>query len=353
MMPTARAPEEQRSGGFFSKLMKKLEGCDIELQFKGKEQSDMIMVEDRHEYTRQKMHLFLGDEDVEGQIDLRPSGKLSHQGILIEFYGVITIIYDGKEEQHEFCRQEKKFQAEGGALSGPTPLAFKFNTTKEHDSYRGMTAKVQYFVRLTIKRSMKNITSRDEIWVSRVEEEYQGLPDRCLDPPYHRETDFSKGVGMEVGVDDKLHIEFKYDKKVFHIQERVVGQVGFKVARLDLHWGEVSLVRKEFLPTGNGSQPTFEQETLQKFEIMDGLPVPGEVVPIRLYLNSVPRITPSYLSVANKFSVKYFVNLVLVTGDGKRFFKQQEITLYRRRGQEAPVGMSIDPEKAVTKRTKQ
>ena len=94
-------------------------------------------------------------------------------------------------------------------------------------------------------------------------------------------------------------------------------QVGFKVAKLDLHWGEVSLVRKEYI--GMGANQFFEAEVLQKFEIMDGLPVPGEVVPIRLFLNSVPRITPSYPNVHKKFMVRYYVNLVLVTGDLKRY----------------------------------
>eukprot|EP00754_Rhynchopus_humris_P032547 Rhum_TRINITY_DN15413_c13_g1::Rhum_TRINITY_DN15413_c13_g1_i1::g.159592::m.159592/K18466/VPS26; vacuolar protein sorting-associated protein 26 len=346
MLSSNKAPEEKKGGGLFSKFMKKVEGCDIELVMKGKEAKDMVQVDDRREATREKMHLYTGDEVVEGVLNVTPRGKVAHQGILIEFIGIITIDSD-KEEVTEFMRQEKKFQADGGALSGPTPLAFKFDTEKMYDSYRGINAKVQYLLKLTIKKSAFNVAFKEEIWVSRVEEEFQAYPDRCQDPVYYREKDFSKGVGMEVGVDDKLHIEFKYDKKVFHIQERVVGQVGFKVAKLDLHWGEVSLVRKEYI--GMGANQFFEAEVLQKFEIMDGLPVPGEVVPIRLFLNSVPRITPSYPNVHKKFMVRYYVNLVLVTGDLKRFFKQQEISLYRRAGQEAPIPMTIKPEEAVKK----
>ena len=124
------------------------------------------------------MYLFEGSEDVEGCIELKPRGKLSHQGITIEFTGVITIVSEGKEDSFEFCKQEKKIQEEGGTLSGPTPLQFKFTTAKEHDSYRGITAKVQYFIRLTIKRAVVNITFREEIWVSLIAEEFQGLPDR-------------------------------------------------------------------------------------------------------------------------------------------------------------------------------
>ena len=144
---------------------------------------------------------------------------------------------------------------------------------------------------------------------------------------------------MDVGVDNVLHIEFKYDKKIFHLQERVLGKVTFKVMDLDLQYGEVGIVRKEFIGSGKPTDAV-ETETLQKFEIMDGTPIVGEVVPIRLYLKSIPRLTPTYPNVHNCFRVLYFINLVLVTGEGKRYFKQQEVTLYRRRGQEIPANMT-------------
>jgi vacuolar protein sorting-associated protein 26 len=41
-------------------------------------------------------------------------------------------------------------------------------------------------------------------------------------------------------------------------------------------------------------------------------------------------LTPTYKDVHNKFSVRYFLNLVLVDEEDRRYFKQQEITLYRR-----------------------
>jgi vacuolar protein sorting-associated protein 26 len=40
-------------------------------------------------------------------------------------------------------------------------------------------------------------------------------------------------------------------------------------------------------------------------------------------------LTPTYKNVNNKFSVKYFLNLVLVDEDDRRYFKQQEVQLVR------------------------
>eukprot|EP01060_Flectonema_neradi_P005510 TRINITY_DN1367_c3_g1_i1.p1 TRINITY_DN1367_c3_g1~~TRINITY_DN1367_c3_g1_i1.p1 ORF type:complete len:384 (+),score=86.24 TRINITY_DN1367_c3_g1_i1:44-1153(+) len=339
MLQTQKAPEEKKKGGFLSKLMKKVDGCDISLQFKNRSEKDMISVDDRTDLTTQKMHMFDSEDPVEGVLELRPSGRLTHQGITLEFIGLIVTNTD-KEQRNEFVRQEQKIQPEGGALSSTTPIKFSFDAVKNYESYRGICAKVQYFIRLRIKRSMLDIKFEEEVWVSKIESQYQDMKDRSEDKPYEREANMQKGVGMEVGVDDVLHIEFKYEKKIFHCKETIIGQVGFKVAKLDLQCGEVSIVKREYI----GGTNQFETETLQKFEIMDGLPVPGEVVPIRLYLNCIPRLTPTYISINGTFSVKYFVNLVLVTADCKRYFKQQEVTIYRRHGQEAPTPMVIDIE---------
>ena len=50
--------------------------------------------------------------------------------------------------------------------------------------------------------------------------------------------------------------------------------------------------------------------------------------PCRLFLSPYD-LTPTYKLVHNKFSVKYFLNLVLVDEEDRRYFKQQEIQLYR------------------------
>ena len=42
-------------------------------------------------------------------------------------------------------------------------------------------------------------------------------------------------------------------------------------------------------------------------------------------------LTPSYNKIGNKFSVKYFLNIVLIDNEDRRYFKQQEIMFYRKR----------------------
>lgn len=79
---------------------------------------------------------------------------------------------------------------------------------------------------------------------------------------------------------------------------------------------------------------------------MDGAPVKGECIPIRFYLAST-ELTPTYKNVNNRFSCKYFLNLVLIDEEDRRYFKQQEIELWRKkiwdyiRGELSPLILKI------------
>jgi len=59
---------------------------------------------------------------------------------------------------------------------------------------------------------------------------------------------------------------------------------------------------------------------------MDGAPVRGETIPIRLFLGGFD-LAPTFKDVNKKFSTRYYLSLVLVDNDGRRYFKQSEITL--------------------------
>lgn len=48
----------------------------------------------------------------------------------------------------------------------------------------------------------------------------------------------------------------------------------------------------------------------------------GESIPIRLFLAGY-ELTPTFKDVNKKFSVRYFLNLVLVDEEERRYFKQQ------------------------------
>jgi len=141
---------------------------------------------------------------------------------------------------------------------------------------------------------------------------------------------------------------------------------------------ELSIIRRE--TTGAVPNQYNESETITKFEIMDGAPVrgrfvehpttflqnktmhcsltahlstpnssrfrtesvysTGETIPIRLFLGGFD-LTPTFRDVNKKFSVRYYLNLVLIDEENRRYFKQQEITVYR--VPEVSVSCSVQP----------
>lgn len=60
---------------------------------------------------------------------------------------------------------------------------------------------------------------------------------------------------------------------------------------------------------------------------MDGAPVRGESIPIRVFLAGYD-LAPTMRDINKKFSVRYYLNLVLMDEEDRRYFKQQVSYLY-------------------------
>eukprot|EP00997_Jenningsia_sp_PLL12_P001176 NODE_1187_length_1248_cov_80.686405_g965_i0.p1 GENE.NODE_1187_length_1248_cov_80.686405_g965_i0~~NODE_1187_length_1248_cov_80.686405_g965_i0.p1 ORF type:complete len:197 (-),score=47.54 NODE_1187_length_1248_cov_80.686405_g965_i0:577-1167(-) len=193
------------------KLIQKVDSCSVEVKFHDK--TEEIVIDDPYEGSKDTMPLYLSEEPVRGKVILRPAKKVQHQGIRLELVGQIVVTND-REERTEFTAQCKKYEAEGGDLLTDKELEFEFDCPKQYESYRGLNARVAYYVRTTVIKSMKNISHKQEVWVHRHETKHKVHADNLDKKSYFKETDFTKGVCMEVGVDDILHIEFKYDKKM-------------------------------------------------------------------------------------------------------------------------------------------
>lgn len=132
---------------------------------------------------------------------------------------------------------------------------------------------------------------------------------------------------MEVGIEDCLHIEFEYNKSKYHLKDVIVGKIYFLLVRIKIKHMEIAIIKKE--TTGSGPNIITENENIAKYEIMDGAPVRGESIPIRVFLAGYD-LTPTMRDINKKFSVRYYLNLVLMDTEDRRYFKQQEITLWRK-----------------------
>lgn len=262
---------------------------------------------------KERYYLYYDGETVSGKVNIslkKAGSKMEHQGIKIEFIGQIELYYD-RGNHHEFTSLVKEL-ARPGELTQSTSYSFEFlQVEKPYETYTGANVRLRYFLRVTIVKRLSDSVKEQDIAVHTLSQY----------------PEMNSSIKMEVGIEDCLHIEFEYNKSKYHLKDVIVGKIYFLLVRIKIKHMEIQIIKRE--STGTGQNTFNENETIAKYEIMDGAPVRGESIPIRLFLSGY-ELTPTMRDINKKFSVRYYLNLVLVDEEERRYFKQQEITIFRK-----------------------
>ncbi|KAF5279325.1 hypothetical protein FQR65_LT15398 [Abscondita terminalis] len=288
------------------------QSADIDIHLDGQDARKKVEVK-TEDGKKEMMLLYYDGETVSGKVNVglkKAGSKLEHQGIKIEFIGQIELFYD-RGNHHEFTSLVKEL-ARPGEMIAHTSYPFEFSCVeKPFEVYTGCNVRLRYFLKVTIVRRLADIVKELDIAVHTL----SSYPE------------MNNSIKMEVGIEDCLHIEFEYNKSKYHLKDVIVGKIYFLLVRIKIKHMEIAIIKRE--TTGSGPNIFTENETIAKYEIMDGAPVRGESIPIRVFLAGYD-LTPTMRDINKKFSVRYFLNLVLMDTEDRRYFKQQEITLWRK-----------------------
>ncbi|KAL8283448.1 hypothetical protein RQP46_005858 [Phenoliferia psychrophenolica] len=310
---------------------------DVDVRLENEEERQSVEVKSGEKEKKEKCPVYFDGETVRGQaiVRVRDGKGVKHDGIKVEFVGSIELFYD-RGNHYEFLSLVQEL-ATPGEMRSAQAFDFEFkNVEKQYESYHGINVKLRYFVRVTVSRRMADVVKEKDIWVH----------------SFRMPPDSNNSIKMEVGIEDCLHIEFEYNKSKYHLKDVIVGKIYFLLVRIKIKHMELSIIRRE--TTGAAPNQYNESETITKFEIMDGAPVRGETIPIRLFLGGF-ELTPTFRDVNKKFSTRYYLNLVLIDEENRRYFKQQEITVYRQDtrdsvglpSQPADIGQNLEDERAI------
>ncbi|KAF2598353.1 hypothetical protein F2Q68_00008173, partial [Brassica cretica] len=260
--------------------------------------------------------------------------KVEHNGVKVELLGQIEMYFD-RGNFYDFTSLVRELDVPG-EIYEKKAYPFEFPTVEmPYETYNGVNVRLRYVLKVTVTRGYAGSIEEYQDFVVR---NYSPLPPinnsikvrskLSQFPALDMLNSFGPSlvVQMEVGIEDCLHIEFEYNKSKYHLKDVILGKVYFLLVRIKIKNMDLEIRRRE--STGAGANTHVETETLAKFELMDGAPVRGESIPVRLFLTPYD-LTPTHKNINNKFSVKYYLNLVLVDEEDRRYFKQQEITLYR------------------------
>jgi len=296
------------------------------------ERRESRLINPRNKSTGRAM-IFDEGEDLCGHVSIgvRPGTSLAHNGLFVEMVGQISYrkkrTDDYSSSPHFFLMQRREVSPPGQITQNQL---YKFSFTGmefPYESYFGTLIRVRYFLRLVCESSTSSTSGLFKV------------PGPSI--PTANETEFIihkyatrvscdhlEPLKMEVGIEDCLHIEFEYNRGIYTLNDVIEGQIMFFLARLRVRHMEIDLVCIESVLSSDGTVSVNDTEVVTRFELMDGVPPRHTEVPVRLFLSG-HNTSPSLENIANRFSVKYYLNLVLVDEEDRRYFKKQEIQLVR------------------------
>ncbi|ODV94327.1 hypothetical protein PACTADRAFT_4271 [Pachysolen tannophilus NRRL Y-2460] len=305
---------------------------DIEIRLDNEDVREHVEVKNS-KGRKEKLPLYEDGETVRGQVTVRviDNKRIEHQGIKVQLLGAIETTADSIKND-EFLTLTTELVSPGDLRHSET-FAFEFrNVEKQFESYRGTNVRLRYYVKVTVNRKSTDILREKELWVyqhNQIASQENGEASTNGSTSGNGSSSLvsnNQTVKMDVGIEDCLHIEFEYSKSKYSLKDVIVGRIYFLLVRLKIKHMELSLIRRETV--GSPPNQLSDSETVVRFEIMDGAPVKGETIPIRLFLGGFD-LTPTYRDVNKKFSTRTFLSLVLIDEDARRYFKQSEIVLYR------------------------
>lgn len=332
---------------------------DIEIQLDGEETRKHVDIANPvgSKTLKESYPLYEDGESISGNITLRvrDGKRVDHLGVKVSVIGSIDMVngssasnsgnsqsafgasVDAKKKSvDQFLTLSYDLCPPGDLQHTKTfPFSFK-DINKQYESYRGKNVDVTYAVKVTMIRKSADISKMKRLWVYLYNDLSKNIieangsnvntAEEVNEQGKSKNDVVTKPVKLDIGIENCLHIEFEYSKCQFTLKDVIVGRIYFLLSRLKIKHMELSLIKRESsgLHTGN----TLTDTTAVRYEIMDGSPVKGETIPIRLFLGGY-NLTPTMSN--NQFNVKNYLSLVIIDEDGRRYFKQSEIILYRTR----------------------
>ncbi|SCV03839.1 LAMI_0H11364g1_1 [Lachancea mirantina] len=301
---------------------------DIEIHFDGEDSRKVVEINNNNASSNAKSlkdqyPLYENGESLSGLVTLRvkEGKKVDHLGVKVNLIGSVDIAKSNSEYKKSTVDTFLCLSADlcpQGELMHSQTFQFSFkDVEKRYESYRGRNVDISYYVKVTVLRKSTDIVKIKKFWCYL----YKTIP---TSGPSGQNED-AKPVKLDIGIENCLHIEFEFSKSQYSIKDVIVGRIYFLLTRLKVKHMELSLITRETC----GLEPNqLSDSTSIRYEIMDGSPVKGETIPIRLFLGGydlVPNTSCNY------FNIKNYLSLVIIDEDGRRYFKQTEIFLYRTR----------------------
>lgn len=154
------------------------------------------------EKVLKKLPLFVGDDKLRGEVEIRPQGgkKFEHMGIKVELIGQIDVASE-KVVSSNFMSLGSDIEP-SGSLMGDKTYPFSFDHfQKPYESHYGQNAKLRYLVRVSIMRSFySDIIKELDVGVY----------------SYTKPDVVDSQINMDVGIEGILAVTLNFPRSVYH-----------------------------------------------------------------------------------------------------------------------------------------
>lgn len=232
-------------------------------------------------------------------------GNFSHRGIDFEFCTEF-LPKGGKIVKYNVANLHV---SEAGVI--PTTQEFqlpKCFIAQNAQTYVGESFSLRHWIRISVKKLIGTVDFEREIIAYNVTS-----PSKKLDL-----------ICVRVAVEDSIRIDLITNRRQFEINDVITGAAHFLLVNLKVKLFTVALIAQEYSEI-NG-KVNRNKNKIQSWEITDGAPVKGEIIPFRLFLHPL-HLNPSCSNPQQGYSVTHFLHFTVVTMSNEKYFKALQIKL--------------------------
>jgi len=244
--------------------------------------------------------------DVKLKITVRGNSTFSHKGVFFEFS---TDYVPEKGKTISLTNPVQMQICESGTISGMVEIQQpQLTIPSTIQTYHGALFSIKHMLKFVVKKSFGSIEHQHEVVAYVYGPCVSKLQPLCV----------------RVAVADNLRFDLAINRRKFELRDVILGGAHFLLVAIKIVRFEVALVAQEV--TEVSGKALKNSNTIFSWEISDGAPVKGEIIPFRLYLAPL-NLSPSVADSSKGYSVSHFLEFKIHSSSGQKYFKSLEIKL--------------------------
>jgi vacuolar protein sorting-associated protein 26 len=264
--------------------------------------------------TNSLIPIFSNNDDISLKININPINLNNNFDYIAIIIFLIGEYENFQSKKKIFFLNIKKNLLNEGTIKKNFQILTNFSKNNFLiESYYGNNFNINYYFELKIIRKFLNLNTEKKYKKNFLIRNLNKIPI------------LNGNIRLEIGVNNKLHIEYELFQNKFHLNDVIIGKIFIVDINTIINFIEINLIKKEIFYENN--QKKFENFILGRMEICDGQPYEKTIIPFRFYLKG-RNLTPTVKN-NDLFEIKYYVKFIVVLESEKILYKAQEIFLYR------------------------